>query len=152
MISEKGEREEGRKKNILEEPLYANYFAGCSLYLSHVSLKVALVNMHKFLNWSIFCPSSSFFLHQFPLFSLHLFPDLWNALARLPFLVGTSQWETVEQDHKVEAERERETKVFLSLDSLHISKLRFCLWLFFIINLLIFDSNYCPHYFDKHRF
>ena len=66
MISEKGEREEGRKKNILEEPLYANYFAGCLLYLSHVSLKVALVNMHKFLNWSIFCPSSSFFCTSFP--------------------------------------------------------------------------------------
>ena len=42
--------------------------------------------------------------------------------------------------------------MFLDLDSLHISKLPFCLQLFFIINLLMFDSSYSLHYFDNINF
>ena len=42
--------------------------------------------------------------------------------------------------------------MFLDLDSVHISKLHFCLWLFFIINLLIFDSSYSLRYFDNINF
>lgn len=52
---------------------------GCFLNLSHVSLKVALVNKHELLNWS-FCS----FVYQLPLFSLHLFSALLNASPRLP--------------------------------------------------------------------
>ena len=150
----KGKEKREGKKNIFEEPLYANYFAGCLFYLSHISLKVALVNMHKFLNWSIFCPSLLLFF--FAPVSLILSASVsWplGCIGQAPISgpdqpVGDSG--TRSQGWGRERERERPRCFLLLILSIFPSYVS-ASSCFFIINLLIFDSNYCPHYFDKHQ-
>ena len=90
------------------------------------------------------------FCTNFP-YSLCMFHALWNALARLPFPVGTSQWETLVQDRKVEIKTDRPRCLLILTLSIFPSYIS--AWqLFFIINLLIFDSNYSLCYFDKQQF
>ena len=107
----KEKSEEGKKKHILRTHYMPIALPGHLFYLSQVSVQVALVNRHKLLNWPIFCLFFFFFFTSFSYSLCICFLPFGMRLARLPFLVGTSQWETLVQDHKVETKRETDQGV-----------------------------------------